>query len=133
VRETGDGRGRGVFAAVDLDAYTALGFYQGELLDTAEFITKYQRLGSVPEYAIAVDSEHVIDGSDKASARNDNVYTPALMNHTSEKQLINVGRIHQWRKRRVMFYTTRAVKKGEEVRFDYGKDYWSGRRDLEVK
>lgn len=127
VRETGDGRGRGVYAVHDIARYSLLGFYEGELLDTAAFITKYQRLNKRPEYAISVDSNHVIDGTD--TSRNEK-FTPAHFNHTAERKLINVGRLHQWRKRRVMFYTTRDVSRGEELRFDYGRDYWRGRSDL---
>lgn len=128
VRETGDGRGRGVFAVRPIPKYSLLGFYEGVLLDTAQFITKYQLLDKRPEYAISVDSNYVIDGSDIAnSPSTKTTFTPAHLNHTSEPKHINVGRVHQWRKRMVMFYTTRTVKKGEELRFDYGRDYWRGR------
>jgi SET domain len=129
VRETDDGRGRGAFAAVCIPANTSLGDYQGELLDTAAFLSRYPP-GALAEYAIAVDSLHVLDGrAAVAGARN---FTPALMNHSRRRERVNVARLHSRRDRRVSFYTSRAVEAGEELMFDYGRRYWRGREDMEM-
>lgn len=132
VRHTDDGRGRGAFALRKIPANTCLGRYRGELLDNASFFTLYDtREGSsnFSEYAICVDSEFVIDGKEAAAA---DIFTPGHMNHSRLHAEINVQRIYLRRKRRIVFYTTRDVEEGEELRFNYGKHYWQGREHLEI-
>jgi hypothetical protein len=129
VRLTDDGRGRGAFAAVRIPAYTSLGDYEGEMLDTAAFLTRYPT-GARSEYAIAVDSMYVIDAKHVAVGTGE--FTPAHMNHSRRKQLTNVNRIHWRREQRVSFFTSRDVEVGEELRFNYGKSYWTGREDQEI-
>lgn len=121
VRDTGDERGRGAFAVSDIPRGSMLGFYEGELLDSAAFLTRYA--GARPEYAIAVDGQYVLDGAERAKGAS---FTPAHMNHAQGQQA-NVGRLHQWRRRRVMFFTKRDVREGEELCFDYGRAFWKGK------
>lgn len=129
VNSTGDARGRGAFAVCDIACNTALGWYEGELLDTAAFLMRYPASSEAPEYAIAVDSEYVIDGRDVAKGCE---FTPAHMNHASSTGLVNVRRVHHRWKRQVMFYTTKDVRAGDELLFDYGRAYWKGREHLVV-
>lgn len=128
VKSTGDVRGRGAYAARDIPQHTALGWYEGELLDTAAFFARYGRDGKA-DYAIVVDSNYVIDGRDLAGSQK---FTPAIMNHSANVRSANVGRVHYRRKRCVLFYTITEVKCGQELLFDYGRAYWSGREHLIV-
>lgn len=127
VRETGDARGRGAFAAVRLPAGTWLGDYEGELLDTATFLTRYPDEDA--EYCIAVDATHVVDGA--AAAEDASRFTPAHMNH-ARGDGANVARWHRRAERRVAFYTSRDVEAGEELLLDYGRDFWRNREELEL-
>lgn len=132
VRLTGDGRGRGAFARLDIPANTCIGKYRGELLDNAAFLSRYDSDASgnnLSEYAICVDADFVVDGKQSASGDR---FSPSHMNHSSYKGNVNVGKIYSRRKRKVTFYTTRDVHKGEELRFDYGRQYWRGREHLEI-
>jgi hypothetical protein len=128
VRETGDVRGRGAYAAVRIPRWTCLGAYEGERLDNAAYFVRYGE-GCGGAYAIGVDAEYVLDGRDAALGDR---FTPAHMNHSRRRAEVNVARVTMRRRREVLFYTTRDVEVGEELRFDYGRLYWRGREDLQV-
>ncbi|GAB0490553.1 hypothetical protein MMPV_001790 [Pyropia vietnamensis] len=132
VRPTGDGRGWGVYAATALPAGTPLGEYEGEILDTAEFFARYPPDGEARgDYVLALDAEWVVDGAAAAAAaRATATYTPALMNHA--RLGAAVARVARRRARAVGFVTTRSVEAGEELCWDYGRTYWSGREDEEM-
>lgn len=125
VRPTGDERGRGAFAACRIPRGALLGFYEGDLLDAAAFHARYAGRGRRPEHAIAVDGEFVVDGAERAKGGR---FTPAHMNHAKGRRA-NVGRLHQWRRRRVMMFAKRDVLEGEELCFDYGRAFWKGREE----
>lgn len=78
-----------------------------------------------------IDSQYVCDG--KTSLVEDgNSFNPARMNHSAVSKHINVIRVWCRRERIVLFYTSRDVKVGEELCFDYDRDYWKGREYLEL-
>lgn len=81
------------------------------------------------EYGIAVDSQWVCDGRE-AAARDQ--FTPAHMNHSADPEKINVGRLYHRRQREVSFFTTRDVAPDEELVFNYGRQYWRGREEMEI-
>lgn len=43
-----------------------------------------------------------------------------------------MGRFYKRALSRVEFFTLRDIEAGEELVYDYGKDYWSGREDVEL-
>lgn len=131
VRETGDGRGRGAYATQVIPLNTSLGEYGGEFLDNARFLTLYPiDAGVYSEYVMAVDAEWVRDARAVAVRSG---FTPGHMNHSADPAKVNVGRVYARRLRKVVFYTTRDVAAGEELVFDYGRAYWRGREEMEVR
>lgn len=131
--EIGDasGKGKGAFARRKICKGTFLGPYRGELLDTAAFLTRYPVGERYGNYVMKIDSQYVCDG-ETSLVEDGNRFNPARMNHSAVSKHINVIRVWRRRERTVLFYTSRDVKVGEELCYDYGRDYWKGREHLEL-
>ncbi|ECT3980557.1 TPA: SET domain-containing protein [Salmonella enterica subsp. houtenae] len=118
-------RGRTVYARTDLAAFTVLGPYSGRLLDSetvrGEYEKEYGREAS--NYYFATRSqERIVSGFPQGnilSLLNSPVFTQRTAEAEARQNVsaVLVGKnIH-------FFLTTRDVRAGEELWFDYGPDY----------
>lgn len=123
------GKGNGAFARRTIAKGTFLGCYEGEMMDTAAFLTRYPIGVRYGEYAMKIDSQYVCDGRRLVVDEGDG-FNPAWMNHSGVSTMVNVIRVWRRRERKVMFYTRREVLVGEELCFDYGRAYWIGREHV---
>jgi hypothetical protein len=126
VKPTGDVRGNGAFATTTIPKGTYLGEYTGEILDSTAFTARYPQL--LADFAMAIDDEYVIDAVD--SVANIACFHPVHMNHSSRRA--NVKRYYERKNQRVKFFTIRDVFKDDELLYDYGKQYWRTRGELEL-
>ena len=110
------GRGQGLFALVAIPKGAYLFMYEGEVLDEDQFFERYP--DGDGRYIAAIGDDLYIDG---ASAELSNV--ARWMNHDRAANVM-------WRKqtigpnRAMHFYATADISAGEELRFDYGSEYW---------
>lgn len=125
-RPTGDVRGNGAFATTTIPAGTHIADYSGQLLDSRAFYRKYP--DGVGDYAMAVDQEWVIDGVDAVA--DTNTFHAVHMNHSRTRA--NVRRYYHRAAQRVAFFAARDIQPGEELLYDYGRNYWAGREHLEL-
>ncbi|HCA3827153.1 TPA: SET domain-containing protein-lysine N-methyltransferase [Salmonella enterica subsp. houtenae] len=118
-------RGRTVYARTDLAAFTVLGPYSGRLLDSetvrGEYEKEYGREAS--NYYFATRSqERIVSGFPQGnilSLLNSPVFTQRTAEAEARQNVsaVLVGKnIH-------FFLTTRDIRAGEELWFDYGPDY----------
>ncbi|EDH0692502.1 TPA: SET domain-containing protein-lysine N-methyltransferase [Salmonella enterica subsp. salamae serovar [1],40:z35:e,n,x,z15] len=118
-------RGRTVYARTDLAAFTVLGPYSGRLLDSetvrCEYEKEYGREAS--NYYFATRSqERIVSGFPQGnilSLLNSPVFTQRTAEAEARQNVSAVlagKNIH-------FFLTTRDVRAGEELWFDYGPDY----------
>ncbi|EBD0802136.1 SET domain-containing protein-lysine N-methyltransferase [Salmonella enterica] len=118
-------RGRTIYARTDLAAFTVLGPYSGRLLDSetvrGEYEKEYGREAS--NYYFATRSqERIVSGFPQGnilSLLNSPVFTQRTAEAEARQNVsaVLVGKnIH-------FFLTTRDVRAGEELWFDYGPDY----------
>eukprot|EP00884_Botryococcus_braunii_P015259 jgi/Botrbrau1/2416/Bobra.0395s0042.2 len=126
VRPTGDVRGNGAFATVDIPRGTCLGEYEGDLLNEAAYWARYP--SGVSDYCIRIDQEWTIDAAERARCLD--VFSPCHMNHSASR--FNVVRSTNRAAKRILFFTKTDVKAGEELLLDYGRLYWRGREHLEL-
>jgi len=126
VRPTGDVRGNGAFATTFIPKGTFLGEYTGEILDSTAFIARYP--DQLADFAMAIDDHYVVDAV--ASVANIACFHPVHMNHSAGRA--NVKRYYERKNQRVLFFTTRDVLQGEELLYDYGRQYWRTRGELEM-
>lgn len=137
VRDTTDGRGRGLFVAKPIAAET----YLFDYLDSPAFIidqVEFERRCESPtgtqsgDYAIGItlpDGVHVyLDAQDLLSSKH-----ARFMNHAEHAPTRNcecwtitpptIDHV------RAMIFASRDLAVGEELCWDYGADYWRGRED----
>jgi hypothetical protein len=126
VKPTGDVRGNGAFATTTIPEGTFLGEYDGEILDNTAFSLRYPE--QLADFAMAIDDEYVIDAVEYVP--NIKCFHPVHINHSAGRA--NVKRFYKRRDQRVLFFTTRDVLPGEELLYDYGRQYWRTRSDLEL-
>ncbi|EAS2167623.1 SET domain-containing protein-lysine N-methyltransferase [Salmonella enterica] len=118
-------RGRTIYARTDLAAFTVLGPYSGRLLDSetvrGEYEKEYGREAS--NYYFATRSqERIVSGFPQGnilSLLNSPVFTQRTAEAEARQNVsaVLVGKnIH-------FFLTTRDIRAGEELWFDYGPDY----------
>ena len=115
VRETKD-RGLGVFAAAPIKNNTFLTDYVGKVVPSEELLRDHP--DAEPEYAFRVDDALYIDAENST-------HWSKRMNHNALAP--NVDFEVTASPPRVRFATIRDVKKGEELTFDYGTEFWDGR------
>ncbi len=123
--DNGGYRGRTVYARTNLAAFTVLGPYSGRLLDSetvrCEYEKEYGREAS--NYYFATGSqERIVSGFPQGNILS-LLNSPVFTHRTAETEArqnvsaVLVGKnIH-------FFLTTRNVRAGEELWFDYGPDY----------
>ncbi|EGR7263338.1 SET domain-containing protein, partial [Salmonella enterica] len=123
--DSGGYRGRTVYARTDLAAFTVLGPYSGRLLDSetvrCEYEKEYGREAS--NYYFATRSqERIVSGFPQGNILS-LLNSPVFTHRTAETEArqnvsaVLVGKnIH-------FFLTTRDVRAGEELWFDYGPGY----------
>lgn len=115
--------GYGAFAKKNIPANTPIGLYAGAL----RYITlKRDKDFKDNSYLFGFEGvrEMIYFSVDAEKERN----FAAYLNHAQTKSpLCNVYATFHFEKDlpRIMLITSRAIKKGEELRYDYGKGYWS--------
>ncbi|EAY3694722.1 SET domain-containing protein-lysine N-methyltransferase [Salmonella enterica subsp. enterica serovar Mississippi] len=118
-------RGRTVYARTDLAAFTVLGPYSGRLLDSETVRCEYEKVygREASNYYFATRSqERMVSGFPQGnllSLLNSPVFTQRTAEAEARQNVsaVLVGKnIH-------FFLTTRDVRAGEELWFDYGPDY----------
>ena len=148
VRDTGTDRGYGAFATKPLNEATFLGWYEGTIvkgrknlderinarkrqlqLDAAE---QQDGQDGANDYVLSLDGGVTfIDGYDRAQDRS--CFSPAHLNHEdSDKEGCNCVRVLDKEGKGVAFFTQRLVAEGEELCFDYGRNFWKGREDQKL-
>ncbi|EBW7778501.1 TPA: SET domain-containing protein-lysine N-methyltransferase [Salmonella enterica subsp. enterica serovar Saintpaul] len=118
-------RGRTVYARTDLAAFTVLGPYSGRLLDSETVRCEYEKEygKEASNYYFATRSqERMVSGFPQGNLLS-LINSPVFTQRTAETEArqnvsaVLVGKnIH-------FFLTTRDVRAGEELWFDYGPDY----------
>ncbi|KAL6756663.1 hypothetical protein V8C86DRAFT_2644721 [Haematococcus lacustris] len=126
VRPTGDVRGNGAFAALPIPSGSLLCEYEGELLSNQQYRQRY--VTGVSDYVMCMDDSWVRDASHLV--RDTSCFRAVHMNHSSRRP--NVRRFYKRAERQVLFFTSRDVEPGEELLFDYGRNYWQGREHMEL-
>ena len=144
MRDTGTDRGYGAFATRPLDEATFLGWYEGAIVKGRENLDERirkrqlqldaaeQRKKGANDYVLSLDGGVTfIDGYDRAQDRSS--FSPAHLNHEDgDKEGCNCVRVLDKEGKGVAFFTQRLVAEGEELRFDYGRNFWKGREDQKV-
>lgn len=112
--------GRGVFANQDLPAGMTLMQYRGERITSAEAFRRYGDNSGLGEtYLFAVNAHWLIDGQVGGNSAR-------FVNHSCNpncEAVIWVDLHGDERKDRVFFVTTRSIRKGEELTFDYALEF----------
>lgn len=121
VRWIDDLIGYGVFAEKDLPIKTYIGEYAGRLRKSKGRADN--RNSYCFEYLIGAEKEtaYTIDAQDEGN------YT-RFLNHSNTGNC-DPSLIYHNLIMKVVFYTNKAVKKGEELTYDYGSDYWAMREE----
>eukprot|EP00962_Isochrysis_galbana_P008617 scaffold2403_cov141-Isochrysis_galbana.AAC.3 len=123
VRDTGTGKGHGLFATAPLSDGAFLGDYTGDVLTHDEYLARYPAEDA--RYVLAANTDYNIDAVDQERAS-----LLRFLNHSSEPNCYyDVRRVRGQRQKRVSFFTSRAVEAGDELCFDYGQQYWADRRE----
>jgi SET domain-containing protein len=104
--------GKGLFTKVNIPKETTIGYYAGKVL-TDEEVEEEPYISSV--YLLWVCKDHWIYGEGEFAN-----YT-RYINHSDRP---NLELITSFRWKTARFQTLRKIKAGEELFFDYGKDYW---------
>mmetsp|Transcript_14137 Transcript_14137/g.21482 ORF Transcript_14137/g.21482 Transcript_14137/m.21482 type:complete len:203 (-) Transcript_14137:2433-3041(-) len=133
VRDTKTKKGYGAFATAPLSKHTFLGFYDGAVIEGREELDKIVSSRNSPfklDYVLSLDGGATfLDGFERAFNRD--IFSPVHLNHADKgAAACNCLRILEGGD--VAFFTSRDVIVGEELCFDYGKDYWSSRENLKI-
>lgn len=137
VRDTGTARGCGAYVreGSDLPRHAFLGFYEGKTVRTRDELDRRvderQRQGKggggsgYMDYVMSLDGGVTfIDGYDRAQERS--TFSPVHLNHVDGDQTgCNCFRLLEGTQ--VAFFTSRPIESGEELCFNYGKNFWRGR------
>ncbi|EAW8161490.1 SET domain-containing protein-lysine N-methyltransferase [Salmonella enterica subsp. houtenae] len=118
-------RGRTVYARTDLAAFTVLGPYSGRLLDSETVRGEYEKVygREASNYYFTTRSQERLVSAWPEGNLLSLINSPVFSQRTAETEArqnvsaVRVGKnIH-------FFLTTRDVRAGEELWFDYGPDY----------
>ena len=127
VKDTGTRKGFGAFATNTLDKHTFLGFYEGETINGRNNLECILQNNSRKGYVLSLDGGATfVDGYQRAMDRT--VFSPCHLNHEEQgTEACNCKRILLDDGKNVAFFTSRFIEIGEELCFDYGRNYWEGR------
>ena len=106
VRKARPGLGRGLYATQDIQKGKFVAEYTGKRIPTAHADT----LGT--RYLFEIDEKWTVDGSPRTNIAR-------YMNHSCEPNCEAEIDGH-----RIFLYATRDIRAGEELTFDYGKEYF---------
>ncbi|MEN9647240.1 MAG: hypothetical protein RLY57_44 [Candidatus Parcubacteria bacterium] len=98
--------GLGLYAGQDIPKGACIIEYKGRVIKGEEEYT------STSKYLFEVHSRMTIDGRDRSN-------TARYINHSCK-----ANAEPETRKGRVFIMAKRAIKTGEEITYDYGKEYW---------
>ncbi len=115
LRKVNDRVGNGVFAEEDLTVGTYLGEYSGVYVAVNETTKSNLYYFSTPSFNIGISAEHAGNMT-------------RFFNHSGEP---NVGFNYVFYNDRwhVVFFANRPISIGEELRINYGENYWKGHED----
>ena len=131
------GKGKGAFTTVDVQADSFLGYYHGEYLTESQVFKRYPCLARVDPPATRTESLEAgcgylfgldFDGADYVDAVKPwKSNWIRYVNH-SERRFNTISYIDDSAPENPMIYlsATRDIAAGEELLFDYGKEYWAG-------
>ena len=142
VRDTKTIKGYGAYCVNrPIPKHAFLGFYEGTVINSRDELDSKRRHcdgdNNYMDYIMSVDGGATfIDGYDRA--QNYKQFSPVHLNHADrgdddDNDIIgpcNCMRLLE--KGKVAFFTKREIQVGEELCFDYGKDYWSGRETEKI-
>jgi len=135
VRDTGiPQKGFGAYATRPIERDVFLGFYEGDLIrsrDTLEDVVRGRGQASgAGDYVMSLDGGVTfLDGYERAKDRS--IFSPVHLNH-AEKNTHPCNCIRLLEEDRVAFFTSRTISPGDELCFDYGSNFWSGREELKL-
>lgn len=120
VKPTGDDRGNGLFALREIDANTLVSRYTGVIM-TDEAFAKSDSTGS---YAFDLGNGMTVEGDDPRRTS-----FVRYINHSLRRA--NCEAVSAWNEEdvtgAVYIQTTKRIRAGEEIFFDYGPGYWDQR------
>ena len=133
VKDTGTIKGFGAFSRAEIPCDSFLGFYEGQVLTSREELdakiaerkSAMEEVSNAMDYVMALDGGVTfLDGYDRALDRSK--FSPVHFNH-ADKGTKECNIIRLLEDDRVAFFTSRVILKGEELCFDYGRNFWKGR------
>ena len=110
-------KGRGLYALRDLESGTLVERYTGKLMSADMF----DKSDSIGDYAMEMANGDVIDAADERGSS----YV-RFVNHSVRRancEAIDLYREDSWLAT-VYLETIKPISAGDELLFDYGKDYW---------
>ena len=129
------GKGKGAFTTIAVDAGTFLGYYAGEYLSEKQLFARYpclMREGVTRGESLAAGCSYIFgldfDGEMYVDAANPWFSNwVRYVNHSNRRKNC-ISYIDDVCKERPMIYlqALRNIDAGEELLFDYGKDFWEG-------
>lgn len=110
--------GYGLFALKPIEAGTYIFDYGGEVLDEVALFARYPQGDGL--YVAGITDDLYIDGVDPELSN-----LARWMNHAYAPKANVEKRKQRLGPRKAMhLYASRKIKKGDELRFDYGAEYW---------
>lgn len=107
VKRAQKGSGLGLFASCEIPKGECIAEYKGRQ------ITEEEKYTSNSKYLFEINSKITIDGTDRKNKAR-------YINHSCKPNcevLIN--------KSRIFIFTTKKIKSGEEITYDYGEEYYN--------
>lgn len=123
VRDTGTEKGHGVFALAPMAANTWVGDYIGEVLTQRQYLARYPNEDA--SYVLGANEDYNVDACDPHASS-----FLRYLNHSATEPanvFFEVAKVKRQRDKQIKFYTAHPVEVGEELCFDYGKEYWRAR------
>ena len=113
-------KGQGLYALRDMDAGELIARYEGQLLED----TDYQAGASSGAYAMGLANGKVVDGEDPRRSNFVRYINHSVLraNCRAEDAFDETSNIAA-----VFLETTRPIRAGDELLFDYGAEYWDSR------
>jgi len=135
VRDTRiSGKGFGAYATKPLKSDVFLGFYEGDLVRSREsldeIVRRRQQARGAMDYIMSLDGGATfLDGYERAKDRT--IFSPVHLNH-ADKNTPPCNCVRLLEENRVAFFTSCNISIGEEICFDYGSNFWSGREEYKL-